>query len=195
MDSQVFDLSGYSRKRYTNTRGIRVEFAIIAIGLAITGLTAFAYQFTHGTIVSSFRVLYGLPYYFLFVGSGFLAWGSTRFAPGATLLQISPAGVTFRFPSKREFLLQWSDPRFSLNLVDARSTPLAQKYNIAGYAMVPHHPTTRLSSDALEALVAAAREHQISVTTRERGGRWSIAGPLHLWIEIRGSGLRSRGGA
>lgn len=191
MVEQTFDLADCSRRRYVSTRGLRVEFALISVVLASTGVGLLVYQFAHGTVVSGFRTLYGIPYYLLFGAALYLGWGSTKFAPGATLLVVGDDEVSFSFPYRGNYVLCWTDHHFRLDLVDARSSRLAQKYGIAGYARLSNHPSTRLTSEALDALITKAREHHLAVSVRERGGRWSIAGPLHTWVQIRAHDSRS----
>lgn len=182
-----YDLTDCSRRRYAITRSLRIEFATISIGLATTGLVILIFQLTHGTIVSSLRLLYGVPYLVAFSGAVFMGWGSTKFGPGATLIKISEVGVSFTFPSRGTSVLRWVDRRFKLNIVDARGTWAAQRHTLVGFARVPHRPSTSLTPEALEGIVAGAQSHQLSITTRKRGGRWSIAGPTHVWVEIRAS--------
>ena len=186
MAVQEFDLTTCSRESYVNTRGVRLEFGLGGGLLAAAGLGILAYQAIHGTLVSSFELIYGLPYYVTFGGALLLAWGSMKFAPGATTLWISQDGVRFAFPGRPSTTLRWTDPRFRLDLTNVRVTPVAQKYGLEAFASIPGRPSTQLTGAALDALLTAAREHQLCVTSRARGGRWSFAGPLHEWIEIRG---------
>jgi hypothetical protein len=184
-ETLTFDLSECSQRAYASTRGVRIAFVLIAGVLAATGVVGFVYQVVHGTLVTSFRLLFGFPYYVAFGFAIFLGWGSTKFAPGATRLTIGDEGVCWSFPDGSEQLLRWNDRRFRINIEDARKNTLVQKYGFDGAARIRNHPPTSLSSNALDALIATAREHHLAVTARERGGRWSFAGPLHEWIEIR----------
>jgi hypothetical protein len=191
--THAFDLTECSRRSYANTRSIRIEFAVIAAVLAATRVGILAYQVDSGTLASSFKVIYGVPYLVAFVGAALLGWGSTKFAPGATWLEIGTEGPSFTFPGRGESNLRWDDRRFSMNLVDARSSPYGRKYGFAGFARIPRRPSTQLTSEALDALVAAAKSHGLVVSARNRGGRWSIAGPLHVWIDVRARDSRHTG--
>jgi hypothetical protein len=181
----TFDLTECSRRRYAATRGIRIEFAVGAVVLGITAAVILVYQAVHGVSPIGARVLYGLPEFATFALAAYLGWGSTKFAPGARILSIGADGVRFDFAGREATLFLWTDRYFRLDLEDCRATPIAQKYGLDGYARIRNRPSTRLTSVALDALVSAAREHRLSVKSRPRGGRWSFAGPLHEWIEIR----------
>ena len=187
MVAQTFDLSELSRRSYADTRGVRVMFIVVAVGLAAAGVIGLVYHLVTGTLEASFRVLYGVPYYVAFGAAFFLGWGSTRFAPGATRMTIGDDGVAFSFPGRGELVLHWLDPRFRLNVEDARVNAVAQKYGFDGDARVPNHPSTTLPGDALDTLIAAVKEHHMAVAVRKRGGRWSPAGPVRTWVEIRAS--------
>jgi hypothetical protein len=191
---QTFDLAGCSRQRYASTRGIRIELAVISIALAAIGVGGLVYQLAHGTFTSNFRYLYGLPYFVAFGLAILLGWGSTRFAPGATRMIVGEDGISFIFSGRGDQSLRWSDEHFRLDLEDTRSSPMAQKYGIAGYARIPNRPSSRLTPEALETLMAHAREHHLAVRVRERGGRWSLAGPKHTWVEIRPPRFRPSSG-
>ncbi len=185
VSSRTFDLTECSLKSYSATRAIRIEFAVFAILLAVIPVGIVLFQLSRGTQPTSPHTLYGLPELAVFAVALYLGWGSTKFAPGATRLSITAEGVRFDFPKRSSTMFRWSDPNIRLNLVDARATPIAQKYGLEGYARIPHRPSTRLTSEALDALVVAARDHGLRISVRKRGGRWSMAGPLHEWIEIR----------
>lgn len=190
MTDARFDLTDCSERRYASTRGLRIEFAAISILLALTGLIIVIYQVAAGTLESSLRVLYGLPYGIAFTGALFMGWGSTKFSPGATRLEVRDDEAIFGFPGGGTTVLRYKDTHFSLDLVDARSSRLAQKYGVAGYARLPRRPPSRLTGEALDSLISKAREQHLVVTTRQQGGRWSLAGPARVLVKIRGPGPR-----
>lgn len=185
MSEQSFDLTECARQRYANTRGLRIAFASVAGAIAAAGIVGFVYQFAHGTLYSGFRVLYGIPYYIAAGEAALLGWASNQFAPGASWVTVGDEGVKFLFSGHTKELIRWTDRHFRLDLEDDRSSSAAQKYGIAGYANIRHHPATRLTGEALDALVSAARARQLAVTVRERGGRWSLAGPRRVCVEVR----------
>jgi hypothetical protein len=185
-NEKVFNLAESSRRSFIETtRGFRRIFGATIVAIIVINVLGLIYQLKYGSIQGNLRATYGIELWFGIAGVVVFYWFWRMFGPGATLLSIDSSGFTLTFPEFEKFVARWDDPNFRVDLTDARMSPLMQKLGYTCFVRVANRPGTVLTTEAMEALIAAGKERKLTITTRKKGGRWSLSGPEHTVIEIR----------
>jgi hypothetical protein len=206
-----FDLSQEARRIEAPSRSTERAGDAIAAGFAVIGVAILAFFLEHTrpsrvcferycwrSTPPEYYAVYGLLLA-IFFGAAIVAFATSRrhrlAAP--TQLRISDDGLHFEVPGGRDLLVPWPVGLESFVVVDQRSALGSRSRRGAIEGMLPIPPGTRtaaLSGDAIDAILARARDRGLGVETRHREADRSAGGlqPVEEYRVTRSAGAGSK---
>jgi hypothetical protein len=177
----TLDLSVLAATAYTWRKTVRWTVLVLAILFSTLIISILVFNLARGTFGVNLDATYGAAYIGLIAGTIMCGWAFWLFGPGATQVSITANGLTFRYASGREDRLDWSDPRFKLDLWDwtrgAGFLPPDALYE----ASMSNRPRTQLTPTAFQTILQSANNQGLKVISKTAGAaRYGSPGQVLL---------------
>jgi hypothetical protein len=172
MDS--FDLTEPSSADARKSKSVRIVFAVLAIAFTLMAASFVALASGPGGLRDVLQLTV-----FIVVESclvpvvGLLAFGVWKLAPGAIRVMVDAKGVHFVWRSGRADVLVWKELTRGFALLDYSGHPFLPRYTpYLWEARRWQRPATRLTREAFEGILKAAREQGLEAKSSSHPGAY-----------------------